>query len=230
MVLVRRRRAPGAKRRRPVMRKRRMNISRPLTQGKLYKFKRTCQMLPHYWDGSSWSQYSSNVISNSVTAASMSGIFKFRLEDMPNPTDFTQLYEQFKITGVKLLFVPFLGTESSDTNTVRTETMALCIDRGANDQAVANPSFNSLLENQDVKLRNSQKPFKLWIGTPTFHQPADGLAQGSYKSGWLDSEITSSRNVDYHGVKWAFPAQRSEAQSLQFRVFATYYISCRNPQ
>lgn len=230
MVLVRRRRAPGAKRRRPVMRKRRMNISRPLTQGKLYKFKRTCQMLPHYWDGSSWSQYSANVISNSVTAASISGIFKFRLEDLPNPTDFTQLYEQFKITGVKLVFIPFLGTESSDTATLRTETMALCIDRGANDQAVVNPSFNSLLENQDVKLRNSQKLFKLWIGTPTFHQPADGLAQGSYKSGWLDSEIVSSRNVDYHGVKWAFPASRTEAQSLQFRVFATYYISCRNPQ
>lgn len=207
-------------------------IRRPrLTQGKIYKFKRTCQMLPHYWDGSAWSQYAANVISNSVTAASISGIFKFRLEDVPNATDFTQLYEQFKITGVKLLFIPFLGTESSDTATLRTETMALAIDRGANDQAVVNPSFNSLLENQDVKLRNSQKPFKLWIGTPTFHQPADGLAQGAYNnSGWLDGEIVSARNVDYHGVKWAFPASRTEAQSLQFRVFATYYISCRNPQ
>lgn len=218
-------------RKRPTRRVRRLRrSSKRLTQGKVYSFKRTCQMLPHYWDGSAWSQYSANVISNSVTAASISGIFKFRLEDMPNATDFTQLYEQFKITGVKLMFIPFLGTESSDTATLRTETMALAIDRGANDQAVVNPSFNSLLENQDVKLRNSQRPFKLWIGTPTFHTPADGLAQGAYKSGWLDSEIVSARNVDYHGVKWAFPASRTEAQSLQFRVFATYYIKCRNPQ
>lgn len=210
--------------------KRKPRIARPLTQGKLYKFKRTCQAKPFYFDGENWAQYGFNFVSNAASAPAISGIFKFRLEDVPNATDFTQLYEQFKITGVKLLFVPYLGTESSSGALTLTDTMAMCIDRGANDLAVSNPSFNSLLENQDVKLRNSQRPFKLWIGTPTYHQPADGLAQGSYKSGWLDSEIVGSRNVDYHGVKFAFQTTQLEANAQYFRVYATYYITCRNPQ
>jgi len=230
MVYTRRRRVLRTKRR-LFMRKRKMNISRPLTQGKLYKFKRTCQALPFYFDGSNWAQYSVNTITNSVTAPSIAGIFKFRLEDVPNATDFTQLYEQFKITGVKLRFIPYLSTESSSgVSNGLTDTIALAIDRGANDFAVVNPSFNSLLENQDVKLHNSQRGFSMWIGTPTFHQPADGLTQGTYKSGWLDGEIVASRNVDYHGLKWSFPQSRTEAQSCGFRVYATYYISCRNPQ
>lgn len=218
-------------RKRPSRRMRRIRRStKRLTQGKIYSFKRTCQMLPHYWDGSAWAQYAFNEISPSITYPSLSGIIKFRLEDLPGATDFTQLYEQFKITGVKLKFIPMMGTENGQTTGTFTETMAVCIDRGANDLAVVNPSFNSLLENQDVKLRNTQRPFNLWVGTPTFHQPADGLTQGSYKSGWLDSEVVASRNVDYHGVKWAFPVNRTAANSPVFRVFATYYIKCRNPQ
>lgn len=209
--------------------KRKPRIARPLTQGKLYKFKRTCQALPYYFDGANWVQYGFNIVSNSNSIPFSSGIFKFRLTDLPNPTDFTQLYEQFKITGVKLRFVPYIGTETAPGGGYL-ETMAMAIDRGANDQVVVSPSFDSLLENQDVKLRNTQRGFSLWIGTPTFHQPADGLAQGAYKSGWLDSDIASSRGVDYHGVKWSFQVQRPVENAVSLRVFATYYITCRNPQ
>lgn len=201
-----------------------------LRQGKIYSFKRTCALRPFNFDGSNWAQASEALITNATTGTGRTGIFKFRLEDLPNPTDFTMLFEQFKITGVKLRFIPVQGTESSSTAGPYTDPLAFCIDRGANDQVFASPSFDSLLENQDVKLRNSQRPFSLWVGTPTFHQPADGLSQGAYKSGWLDSELVNSRGVDYHGVKWAFPFSQNPERSLQFRVYATYYIKCRNPQ
>lgn len=203
-----------------------------LPQGKVYSFKRTCALSPWYFDGNGWVIGTSNLISNSAASQGISGIFKFRLEDVPNPTDFTMLFEQFKITGVKLRFIPMIGTESSGgaTALAYTETLAYAIDRGANDQVFFSPSMNTLMENQDVKLRNSQRPFSIWIGTPTFHQPADGLAQGAYKSGWLDGEINSARQVDFHGLKWAFPSTRTDATSCWFRVYATYYIKCRNPQ
>lgn len=222
-------------RKRPTRRVRRVRRTlrttrRRLPQGKVYAFKRTCQMLPHYWDGAGWSQYALNQISTSVAAPSNSGIFKFRLEDVPSATDFTQMFEQFKITGVKLRFIPYLGTESSAYAAPRTETLAYAIDRGANDLAVVNPSFNEIIANQDMHLRNSQRPFSIYIGTPTFHQPADGLAQGAYKSGWLDSDIVSARNVDFHGLKWAWNGQTTAELATTMKVFATYYIKCRNPQ
>lgn len=229
MVLVRRTRKRMSLKKRSS--RRLMRKPRVLNQGKLYKFKRTCQALPWYWNGTEWLQMGDNYFSNSTTRPAVTGIFKFRLSDLPNPTDFTSLYEQFKITGVKLRFLPFAGTENSASSGAPfTETCAFAIDRGANDQAVLGPTFDSLLENQDVKLRNSQKGFSIWIGTPTYHQPADGMTQGSYKSGWLDSDISTSRNVDHHGLKWAWPLTRSDATAAYFRVYATYYITCRNPQ
>lgn len=233
MVLVRRRRAPGAKRRRPLMRKRRMNISRPLNQGKLYKFKRTCQIRPWYFNGADWVQNPFNIITNDVAAAFIAGIFKFKLEDLPNYQDFSQLYEQFKITGVSIRFIPYIGTENSSvTGQSRTDTLALCIDRGANDQINASPSFNSLLENQDVKLRNTQRPFKIWVGSPVVHTGADAQLQVLNRaSPWLDSDvITRSAIVDHHGVKFSFPGNLPSEQSAYFKVYATYYLTCRNPQ
>lgn len=218
------------RRRRVQRRLRRNTIPRGLTQGKIYSFKRTCQMKAHYFDGVAWVQASGNEITNNSAIPYSSGIFKFRLEDVPNATDFTQLYEQFKITGVKLRFIPFYGTESSSAGSILMTPLATCIDRGANDQILASPSFNSMLENQDVKVRSTQRGFAMWIGTPTFHQPADGLAQGAYKSGWLDSEIVTSRNVDYHGVKWAWQSTFPVERACSYQVFATYYIKCRNPQ
>lgn len=232
MVLVRRRRAPGAKRRRPFMRKRRMNISRPLTQGKLYKFKRTCMIRPWYFNGADWQQHPGNTISNAVGEPFFAGIFKFKLEDLPNYQDFTQLYEQFKITGVSLRFIPWIGTESSSNATARTDTIAYCIDRGANDLINVSPSFNSLLENQDVRLRNSQRPFKVWIGSPVAHQGADAQTQVVNKpSPWLDSQlVTRSSIVDHHGIKFSFQNNVADSTAVYYRVYATYYITCRNPQ
>lgn len=222
-------------RKRPTRRARRVRRSlrsKRLPQGKIYSFKRTCQLFPWYFNSvtGSWQQYSDNIISNSAIAPSITGILKFALTDLPNPTDFTMLFEQFKITGVKLRFIPYIGTENSSPSGVFLDTMAMCIDRGANDQINASYGFNSLLENQDVKLRNSQKPFSMWVGTPTFHQPADSATQVAYKSGWLDSELAASRSVDHHGVKWAFATSRPDTVALYYKVFATYYVKCRNPQ
>lgn len=202
-----------------------------LTQGKVYSFKRTCALAPYNFVNDSWVQAATNEITNDSAYTRSSGIFKFKLNDLPGATDFTNMFEQFKITGVKLKFMPTIGTESNPnyTGTVM-EPLATAIDRGANDLVVAGPSFSSLLENQDVKLRNSQKPFSVYIGSPTFHQPADAASQVTYRLGWLDSELSTSRDVDAHGLKYAFPATRSATNAIWYRVYATYYIKCRGPQ
>lgn len=225
-------------RRRPIKRRykrrtgmRRMTRPGMLRQGKVYSFKRTCRLTPYWYDGENWSAFTGgNTITNDNTVTNYAGIFKFKLYDLPQYSDFTSLYEQFKITGVKLRFIPMLGTESSALATSQTRTVAVCIDRGANDYVNAQPTFDELLANQDVKLRNSQKPFSIWIGTPTAHQPADATTQTAYVKPWLDSDIGSSVFVDHHGLKFAFQESVPTANAVYFRVYATYYIKCRNPQ
>lgn len=224
-------------RRRPIKRRykrrglRRMTRPGMLRQGKIYSFKRTCRLIPYWFDGENWSAYTGgNIITNDNSVTNYAGIFKFKLYDLPQYSDFTSLYEQFKITGVKLRFIPFFGTESSAFPGSQTRSVALCIDRGANDYVLAQPTFDELLANQDVKLRNTQKPFSIWIGSPTAHQPADAVAQTAYVKPWLDSDIGNSVFVDHHGLKFAFQESVAPTYACGFRVYATYYIKCRNPQ
>lgn len=216
--------------------RRKMSMRRPMRnrygQGKIYSFKRTCECYPFHFKDGSWVKLASNQITNSSTAPDyQEGLFKFKLEDLPGYTDFTNLYENFRITGVRLRFMPNIGTESSGAaaNISVMEPLALCIDRGANDAIGINPSFTSLLENQDVKIRSSYKPFSLYIAYPKAHTPADGVTQTVLTSPWLDSEV-NGQVVDHHGVKFAFQAPNVNDRSVWYRVYATYYLKCRAPQ
>lgn len=220
--------------RRKTMR-RKMSMRRPLRnrygQGKIYAFKRTCELRPFNYQAGIWVQSDSNVVSNYSGGTNYRGIFKFKLTDLPGYTDFTNLYENFRITGVRLRFLPYLGTESTapaSTGSVMSP-LAICIDRGANDAVGVNPSFTQLLENQDVKIRSSYKPFSMYIAYPKSHAPADGLTQTVLMTPWLDSEVNGEA-VDHHGLKFCFQDNTTNDRQVAFRVYATYYIKCRAPQ
>lgn len=236
-MYLRRRRVPRTKRR---LRRKgaalKGRVPRPLplySQKKVYAFKRTCELYPYHLVDGSWAKQTANVVTSDATSPNyQDGIFKFALQDLPNYTDFTNLYENFRITGVRVQFIPMIGTSSDTaTSTAYTimEPMALCIDRGANDQIGSNVSFTQLLENQDCKLRSSFKPFSIYIAYPKAHTPADGVSQTVLTSPWLDTEV-NGQVVDHHGLKFAFQTAVPAGRHTTFRVYATYYIKCRAPQ
>lgn len=221
-------RRKGSRRKMPMRRSMRSRYG----QGKIYAYKRTCECYPYHFTDGSWVKQSSNQISNSVNSLTIgTGIFKFKLDDLPGYTDFTNLYENFKITGVRLRFLPTVGTSSDGWGAGASlmEPLALCIDRGANDAVGFNPSFQSLLENQDVKIRSSYKPFSLYIAYPKAHTPADGVTQTVLTSPWLDTEV-NGQVVEHHGLKFDFQTAVPDARSVTYRVYATYYLKCRAPQ
>lgn len=230
-------------RRRPIKRryKRRAGMRRVprslglYRQGKVYAFKRTCQLKPHRWDSSLLIWTTDGVdatISSSSSGLSSTGIFKFRLADLPGYNDFLSLYEQYKITGVKLRFIPRIGSESTAPASSATimSPLAYCIDRGANDQVGGPVTFSSLMEHQDVKVISSLRPFSIWIGQVASHTSADAQTQVAYQRSWLDTEVSNSFIVDHHGLKFAFAETSSAERQVSFSVFATYYVKCRNPQ
>lgn len=215
--------------------RRKMSMRRPLRnrygQGKIYSFKRTCELPPYNYEAGIWQRQASNVVNNNTAQLYYRGIFKFKLDDLPGFSDFTNLYENFRITGVRLRFLPYLGTEATAPATTGTvmSPLALCIDRGANDAIGVNPSFTDLLQNQDCKIYSSHKPFSIYIAYPMAHTPADGVTQTVLTSPWLDSEV-NGQVVDHHGLKFCFQENTSVDRCVSFRVYATYYIKCRAPQ
>lgn len=228
------RRVPRTKRRlrRPGTFKRRVQRrAMKYSSGKIYSFRRTCELSPYNYQDGIWVRASSNAVNNDAAQLRYRGIFKFKLDDLPGYTDFLNLYENFRITGVRLRFLPYLGTEATAPATTGTvmSPLALCIDRGANDAIGVNPNFTDLLQNQDVKIKSSYKPFSIYIAYPKAHMPADGVTQTVLTSPWLDSEV-NGQVVDHHGLKFCFQENTSVDRQVSFRVYATYYIKCRAPQ
>lgn len=208
--------------------KRRMYARRLGNQNKVYSFKRHCAL--SYWNNvADVPTRRVSFISNSSTQNQF-GYFTFRLDDLNNYADFTGLYEKYKITGVKLKFIPTRG-DGADVNLLTPfspmSLLAIAINRGSTNTTALERTFDQILEQQDARIYSTQKPFSIYIPYPKFYAPADGLTVAQEKSGWLQSRHP---DVDHYGLQFAWQFQQPDASSCQFRVFATYYIKCANPQ
>lgn len=208
---------------------RRYNRSKRLSsQSLVYTFKRTCALA--FWNNVN------NVPTRRVTFITNSnlqpnlGYFTFQLQDVNNSTDFTNLFQRYKITGVKLRFIPTRGDGADVSAPVTSGVMcplAIAINRGATTLTAQERNFDQIMEQQDARIYSTNKPFSIYVPSPKFYAPADGLTQAQEKSGWLQN---AHPEVDHYGLQfaWQFPA--NDQTACQFRVFATYYLKMSNPQ
>lgn len=200
-------------------------------QGKVYSFKRCVQLAPYgIVDGNPVVQPAGTIISNWVgTGRYNFGHFRFKLNDLPGNTDFTNLYERYKITGVKLKFIPVTATDTPLANgTNYLSPLAVAINRGAIIVAADDRTFDQLLENQDVRIFSTMKPFSMYIPYPKFYSPADGITTAQTGGGWLNSK---SPAVHHFGLNYAWQnTTATEANQCAFRIIATYFVKCANPQ
>lgn len=199
-------------------------------QNKVYSFRRSVLLKP--WSNptdNNPTEQTSPIISNQVVSGNITfGHMRFRLTDLAGNTDFTNLYERYKITGVKLKFIPIIGTSRDATTSTVMSPIALAINRSALNLNTDDKTFDQLLENQDVKVMSSMRQFNLYVPYPKFYSPADGITQAQEKGGWLNTKAPA---VHHFGVQWAYQSTTtSTSDRTAFRVVATYYVKCANPQ
>lgn len=206
-------------------RKKRANKKTRLTDSKIYSFKRTCELKA--FSGST--NFSDNAIYDNT--GRYTGNFRFSLDDLPNYLDFANLFNQYKITGVKLKFIPVAGTESTvaapGLSVPQLNPLAICITRGALNLA---PTFSQMMQQQDVKVMSSNRPFTLWVSKPQAYAPADSITQAVMINPWIDAGVTQA--VHHYGVQYCFESNTGSGTttSVAYRVFATYYIKCKAPE
>lgn len=186
---------------------------------KIYSFKRTCQCLSY---DATATQRVSNEITDHTNLAS--GFYKFALNDVGGYTDFTNLFEKYKITGVKLKFIPTLGTNALAGGSNALRPIAIAVDRSV---MSTTPTFVSLMEDADTKVRSGMKPFSVWISKPTAYTTIDGSSPAAMlTNSWLD---TANATVHHFGVKYAFDGSQGTVTTA-YKVFATLYIKCKGVQ
>lgn len=158
------------------------------------------------------------VINTSLTTLTA---FNFSLNDLPNYTEFTDLYDMYKINAVKITFNPQMNMNNSLTplnNAIASARFFSAIDY--NDSA-APLSVNELREYRTVKYTTILKPHKRMIYKPKI------LDTSGYSiSPWMG---TAYPTTNYFGLKVAVePMESTTITSMRFSIECKYYLSFKN--
>lgn len=159
------------------------------------------------------------------------GSYTFNMNLLPGSTDFSNLYDMYKLNLVKISFIPifnmFANTvkgSGTDEDTLFYNTrFASAIDYN---DVLLPTSLNDLREYQTCKVTPVNKTHKRLI-RPMYKSTVDGGT--APKRGYVNSITTN-----HYGLKIAIesPNQTDSTtpQSFRWRVEAVYYFTCKNPK
>lgn len=163
-----------------------------------------------------------------IGAAAAVDTFKsinFRLADLPSYTEFTQLYDQYCIKGVKFTLMPRFNSSSPSTNPVVPQTWTILdYDNGGADIT----SQNQMLQYQNLKMVPGTNYHKRYIVPAVDSEIYNGLlvsASAPKKKQWLDCNNAS---VDHFGVRVMIPAVPVASESVYWDLKVKFYLAMKN--
>jgi hypothetical protein len=166
-----------------------------------------------------------NIMSSNV--APVVGAYAFRLNALPGSTDFTNLFEQYRIIQITVRFVPTYAITA--TTALNTQALYTWIDQ--DDEATpTGPNDGTQYETLRISPGN-QYIERTW--TPQFSQGAiaTGTAAVGYSAPssktWVDAQDSSA--VSYYGLKYAISAGISVNPVQLFAVSADVVLQTRRP-
>lgn len=177
----------------------------------------------HYFKRTVWLPEWYVATANTDTFATLN----FRLNQLPNFSEFTSLYDQYKINGVKFELIPRYDT-NTQVGSAGIATPAhyssqnwTAIDY---DDTVTPTSMADILQYQNVKRTGSSRIMTRFI-KPKFADTifASGVISGYRpQKGFIDCTYP---NVEHYGVKFGFS---SNPLALTYGLRMTFYIALKN--
>lgn len=168
---------------------------------------------------------------NSVVAETH-GAFKHQLNDLGAYTDFTGLFDRYRIVKVKALWMPRVNNQTmAGYNTAATSEVPPLVTVVDYDDATA-ANATTLVEYDDAKWHWGFKPFTLTYSPHTAVALYNGgfAAYGNQTKQWIDA---ANPDVQYYSLKWAtatYSTANNATVTYSYDVFFTYFIECMNPR
>lgn len=164
----------------------------------------------------SWDSGNLSALTTEVDTA-----FSFQLSDLPSYTEFTALFDQYRIVGVDMHFIPHQNTCPVTSANATTTNILIAPDY---DDATA-VNLAALLQKAGLKIYNFNKEFHFFL-KPMIAAAAYSGTFTSYLSmepQWID---VASPSVVHYGVKTVMTPCSSTNLS-GWRVFLTYHLEFR---
>lgn len=161
----------------------------------------------------------------SANLTGTNGTMSFTLSDTPTPTDFTSLFDQYRIQQVRVEFIPLSAPFGASTTATNLPYLITAIDYDDNSTTTA----AALQQYSNAQVVYNQEYTQRTL-TPRFALSAYSGVFGSFALApvgeWIDA---ASPSVQYYGVKWATTPVSVVSGSYQlYAIVCTYMIQCRN--
>lgn len=149
------------------------------------------------------------------------GTIQFTLNQLPNYTEFTQLYDQYKIKGVKVKLVPRYNV--ADINAQAISQLLTVLDY---DDSTSPTAVSDLLQYQNMKMTMTNKIHQRYLAPRSNRNvaqpgPASPPAASPVKQ-WIDCGFPT---VLHHGIKYAVTAGSID---IKYDLYCTYYVAFKN--
>jgi len=210
-ILGKRRRSRGTqtKRRRRAWTGVRRSFTRRLSP-RFHSFKRTVNSANISVDSTAW-QY---------------GALNFQLANLPNYTEFTNLYDQYRICGIKVEFRPRVTGNDANAMATLVQFGDLCtvIDRNDNTAPTTQNELYQYSTLRTTRMIRGQKRYFVPACLVQTYETAVTAGYASKFKQWLD---TNDYAVPHYGLKYAI-APSSSATAVTIGVIVTYYFQCKD--
>ena len=161
------------------------------------------------------------------------GAFQFQLDDLPNVSDFSNLYDSYKLYGVKVQFFPIFNVTSDvpSANTRLSPPMLYTyIDK---DDAVV-PSIGEFMEFSNGKKRPFTRMLKEYVRPRITREVYRSAIATAYEVAQTPVKLDMAyTNVPHYGLKWALviPSQQADTNIVwRMKVVLTYYFLTYTPK
>lgn len=166
------------------------------------------------------SQYYLGAVVGSTLTDTFGGIY-FRLIDVPGSSEFTSLFDQYRIDKVRVRFMPRANSAEVGTN----QGMVKLFTAIDYDDISPAASIQDLLQYQNCRFqpttRMSSRTLKPKHAVEVY-QSAVSTGYGM-RTGWLD---VANPSVQHYGIKWALQQLPAGAQTFDLHI--QYHLSFKN--
>lgn len=154
-----------------------------------------------------------------ATVALTSTLFaaNFSLNDVPGYTEFSALFDFYKVNGIRVKLIPY-QTESNSTGTVNNAGNVPIFYVVDTTDSTPPSSVEELCEYQDHKITN------LYTGLDCYFRPKFADATSAMRDGWV---ATTNTSLNYYGFKFAIPPSTN---AMTYYLVYTYYLSFKDPK
>jgi len=166
------------------------------------------------------------VVLNDHTGADQAAGVAFTLDQLPNYTEFTNLFDQYQITGILVRFL-WSNNNSQFAFSQYVNDLKPWYFTSDKDDATTPASINAMLERPNTQIRRPLGEHKLFfrpgVATAVYKGAFTGYGQAK-KGTWLDC---SNADIQHFALKYYIQSQGPANYTPTLFMYATYYMKFR---